>query len=88
MFEIDKKDIDDFTNDENFNRLMKLYIETYYEDSKELGDYVDAEQIIPVLLYRTFKSQEILNNVTIVLVVLTATLVILTIVLIYLTLQI
>lgn len=88
MLKIDKKDIDDFTNDENFNRLMKLYIEKHYEDSEKLGDYVDAERIIPVLLYRTFKSQEILNNVTIVLVVLTATLVILTIVLIYLTLQI
>lgn len=91
MFKKDKNDIDEFVN-ENFERYMGLYVKLHQEEMEEFKKgypegYIDSEAIIPYLLYRTFKSQELLNEVTKLLTALTAILVFLTIILAYLTMQ-
>lgn len=67
MFVGNKKEIENFTNDENFNHLMELYIKTHKLQRSDKGvpieDYVDDGQISPIILYRTYKSQETLKKI-------------------------
>lgn len=87
-----EKEIKEFTDDENFNELMRLYIKTHKSQHSDEGvlieEYVDGASMSPVILYRTYRSQESLKKFTILLTFLTAILVVLTAVLIYYTIQI
>jgi hypothetical protein len=61
-------------------------LETFNEDL-QMTDHIPPEHILPYLLYKSYKSQESLNKITLVLIGLTLVLVIFTAFLIYFTVQ-